>query len=254
MLEEPKPVEFSPERLAAVRAQLHNVLSSEAFKGSKRAQDFLQLVVEHALAGRLDALRERMLGAEMFGRPVDYDTANDAVVRVKASEVRRRLARYYDGPDTNPPVRISLTSGSYVPQFLWAVEEIPSTPAVPPERADAKSASTSASSQSAEPLSAVQEVAPPWKWKSWLRGSLFAAYSAVLISLTWFAVAQFDKPRPTPMTSDPIWAALFEGKRNTFIVPADAGFNLLEDLAQHPIPLAEYVNGGYLGLPLAGID
>jgi hypothetical protein len=56
------------------------------------------------------------------------------------------------------------------------------------------------------------------------------------------------------MPSDPIWAALFEGKRTTYIVPADAGFNLLEDLAGHPIPLSEYVNRGYLGLPLSGID
>lgn len=59
--------------------------------GSKRAQEFLHLVVEHTLADRTDSLKkERMIGAEMFGRPVDYDTANDAVVRVEATEVRRR--------------------------------------------------------------------------------------------------------------------------------------------------------------------
>ena len=107
------------DRAAQVRDELRKILASEAFKGGKRAQDFLQLVVEHALAGRLDSLRERMLGAEMFGRPVDYDTANDAVVRVKASEVRRRLAQYYRSLDPPPPVRIDLPTGSYVPQFLF---------------------------------------------------------------------------------------------------------------------------------------
>src|SRR4051812_7118263 len=106
-------------RAAQVRDELRKILASEAFKGGKRLQDFLQLVVEHALAGRLDSLRERMLGVEMFGRPVDYDTANDAVVRVKASEVRRRLAQYYRSLDTPPPVRIDLPIGSYVPQFSF---------------------------------------------------------------------------------------------------------------------------------------
>ena len=61
-----------------------------------------------------------MIGAEMFGRPLDYDTANDAVVRVKANEVRRRLAHYYAEEGTEKDeVWIDLPTGSYVPEFHW---------------------------------------------------------------------------------------------------------------------------------------
>ncbi|HKD61380.1 MAG TPA: tetratricopeptide repeat protein [Terracidiphilus sp.] len=139
---EPKPEEV--DRVAKIRSELRNILASEAFKGGRRAQDFLELVVEHALAGRVDRLRERMLGVEMFGRPVDYDTANDAVVRVKASEVRRRLAQYYLTLEIPPPVRISIPTGSYVPQFFFeappqtepetsvAVGQPPEPPSPPP--------------------------------------------------------------------------------------------------------------------------
>jgi TolB-like protein/thioredoxin-like negative regulator of GroEL len=115
------PEEFSPERLGLLRDHLKDVFASKAFAGSKRAQDFLQLIVEHAVAGRLDSLRERMIGAEMFGRRIDYDTANDAVVRVKATEVRRKLAQYYQESTKPPLVRIELPSGSYVPKFHWEV-------------------------------------------------------------------------------------------------------------------------------------
>src|SRR5437879_6798464 len=114
-----KPDGLSPERVCLVRDHLKEVVSSRAFAGSKRAQDFLQLIVEHALAGRFDSLRERMIGAEMFGRPIDYDTANDAVVRVKATEVRRKLAQYYQESGKKPAVRIELPIGSYVPKFQW---------------------------------------------------------------------------------------------------------------------------------------
>jgi TolB-like protein len=128
------------DRAAQVRDELRKILASEAFKGGKRAQDFLQLVVEHALAGRFESLRERMLGVEMFGRPVDYDTANDAVVRVKASEVRRRLAQYYRSLDTPPPIRIDLPTGSYVPQFTFDTDRPPvpdpSTAAEPEQMAE----------------------------------------------------------------------------------------------------------------------
>ena len=109
--------ELSSERIALVRHHLKNVLGSHAFAGSKRAQDFLQLIVGHALDGQIDSLRERMIGAEMFGRPVDYDTGNDSVVRVKANEVRKKLAQYYLETEGKPAVSIELPIGHYVPRF-----------------------------------------------------------------------------------------------------------------------------------------
>ena len=63
-------------------------------------------------------------------------------------------------------------------------------------------------------------------------------------------VTSYQPPDPV----HPLWAALFDGPSNTYIVPADAGFNLLEDLSRRPVPLADYIDGGYLELPLAGVD
>ncbi len=111
---------LSAEQANSVRSALESVISSDAFVPSKRCQDFLRLVVEHALAGELDSLTERMIGAEMFSRPVDYDTSNDAVVRVRATEVRKRLAQYYRETAQIPVVRIDLLPGSYVPEFNWS--------------------------------------------------------------------------------------------------------------------------------------
>jgi hypothetical protein len=51
-----------------------------------------------------------------------------------------------------------------------------------------------------------------------------------------------------------LWAALFGGPANCFIVPSDAGFNLVEDLSRKPVPLAEYIAGSYEKLPLGGVD
>jgi TolB-like protein/Tfp pilus assembly protein PilF len=110
---------LDPSQVGLVRRHLQQVIKSHAFAGSKRTQDFLQLIVEHALAGEVDSLRERMIGAEMFGRPVNYDTGSDSVVRVKATEVRKRLAQYYLETEGEQVVRIELPSGSYVPRFIF---------------------------------------------------------------------------------------------------------------------------------------
>ena len=129
---------LNPEQIGLVRHHLKEVVASHAFAGSKRTQDFLHLIVEHALVGDVDSLHERMIGAEMFGRPVDYDTGSDSVVRVKATEVRKRLAQYYLEADKNPAVRIELHSGSYVPRFVFAPSEPvdqPQSEVVPPASA-----------------------------------------------------------------------------------------------------------------------
>ena len=112
-----EPAIPSSEQIVSIRQHLKQVLASHVFAGSKRTQDFLELIVNHALEGEFDQLRERMIGAEMFGRPIGYDTGSDSVVRVKATDVRKKLAQYYAETREQTPIRIELPSGSYVPRF-----------------------------------------------------------------------------------------------------------------------------------------
>jgi hypothetical protein len=104
----------------AVRDALTRVLASTEFRSSKRSQEFLRYVVEHTLSGQSDLLKERTIGIEVFGRSTDYEPAEDATVRVKAGEVRKRLGLYYAEQGGHDPVRIELPSGTYVPEFRTA--------------------------------------------------------------------------------------------------------------------------------------
>jgi len=100
-----------------VRLLLENILRSKAFSMSKRCGDFLAYVVEQTLLGHQHELKERTIGVAVFGRPASYDTGEDAIVRIKASETRRRLAAYYAEQGTELTVMLTLPSGGYVPQF-----------------------------------------------------------------------------------------------------------------------------------------
>ena len=112
-----KPAKLSAEQADSVRRALELVIRSEAFAGSKQCQDLLRLLVQHALSDELDALSEQRIGVEMFGRPAGYDTSNDAVVRVRATEVRKRLAQYYAEATDPPVVCFEVPPDSYVPEF-----------------------------------------------------------------------------------------------------------------------------------------
>jgi hypothetical protein len=115
-----------------VHRELETVLASEFFRGTKRCQCFLRFVVETVLSGDGDRLKERTLGIEIFGRSPSYDTGEDAIVRVKANEVRRRMAQYNATANPGRPVKIELLPGSYVPQFRRFTPEVAKTPVSPP--------------------------------------------------------------------------------------------------------------------------
>ncbi|GIW56447.1 MAG: hypothetical protein KatS3mg082_2851 [Nitrospiraceae bacterium] len=96
---------------------LDRIVSSTVFRGSRRCKELLRYLVEKRLDGELEALKERVIGAELFGRAIDYDTSNDAIVRVQVNELRKRLAAYYGEAGINEVLRIELPPGSYVPIF-----------------------------------------------------------------------------------------------------------------------------------------
>ena len=102
----------------AVRSQLRRILESPEFRSTKRCQDFLTFIVGQTLAGF--PLKERTVGAGVFGRDAAYDTNEDGIVRIKASEVRKRLGLYYAGSGREDEVVIDLPVGHYVPSFYPA--------------------------------------------------------------------------------------------------------------------------------------
>ncbi len=118
---------WSPHTIAereAVLQHLSRVLGSPVFRNSKRYPALLKFIVEETLDGRGDALKERVLGAEVFGRPLDYDTGSDHVVRTAAGEVRKRLAQYYLSEGSGDDIRIDVPPGSYVAQFRLIAEPL----------------------------------------------------------------------------------------------------------------------------------
>jgi hypothetical protein len=104
--------------VTAVELELLTLLDSPAFRGSPRSRVFLQFVVEETLAGRQDSLKERTVGIAVLGKRADYDTGADSGVRVRANDVRKRLASHYETTAPRAGVRIDLPPGAYTPQFV----------------------------------------------------------------------------------------------------------------------------------------
>lgn len=114
-----------------VRKELDAIASSHQFRSSKRYPALLRYLVDAALDGRGDHLKERTLGVAVFGRDPDYDTNASPVVRFSAGEVRKRLAQYYYDSGRDARLQIELPVGSYVPEFMLRDPETPEAMASP---------------------------------------------------------------------------------------------------------------------------
>ncbi len=100
---------------AAVLDQLSHILSSPSFRDAPTLKRFLTFVVEETLSRPTERLNATKIASGVFGRGPDFDNAEDAIVRVTANRLRRRLALYYATQGAVRDVEIRLDPGSYRP-------------------------------------------------------------------------------------------------------------------------------------------
>ena len=74
-------------------------------------------VGEHSLSNGDVHLREHDIGVGVFGRPVDYDTSQDTLVRVQASQLRKKLQQYFEEEGREERLVVDLPKGSYALVF-----------------------------------------------------------------------------------------------------------------------------------------
>lgn len=110
----------SPEQ---IRAALGKVLASRAFANAGRIRRFLEFSVEHAIRSPQDALKEIVIGNELYATSGEFDPRLSAVVRVDATRLRNKLREYYDTEGSGDSFLIDLPKGTYTPVFRSSESE-----------------------------------------------------------------------------------------------------------------------------------
>jgi hypothetical protein len=196
---------------------LHRVAGSPNFQKSKRIRDLLLYLGERAFEDPCCILREQEIGVDVLGRPPDYDTSHDTLVRVQVSQLRKKLQEYFAAEGRDEPLVIDIPKGSYVPVFR-ARSEMPSElPPVP--RAPKPAASRRA-------LLAGIAI-----------GLAAAALGAGVYSLAKPSASRSAGQRPTV---EAFWTQLFGTSQTTYLVLSDVTLIEFEKLMGRPIPLSEY--------------
>jgi len=245
--------------IVALQQHVKEVIEGEVFKGSHRSVQFLQYIVDQAIAGHCESLKERVIGMELFGRSATYDTGDDAIVRVTASDVRRRLLEHYGRYGATSEFRITLPSGSYIPEITRK-----------PNGAAAVNGKSSSHERTLSPDVSVA-INPPlapvpkesvennpsihqvvishprgFSKRTWL----FAAIAVVMLNLALWGViwTRVTRTVAAPMSVLP-WSALFSPSHATHLITSDPNIVSVQVITGGQISVSDYANRKYIPEP-----
>jgi hypothetical protein len=98
------------------RRELETV--SAALGNTSRLHRLITYIGEKYLQGKTNDLHEYDIATEVFGRSKDtFNAGEDAIVRVEAHRLRKRLIEYYEGDGRDHAIQISIPPGAYIPVF-----------------------------------------------------------------------------------------------------------------------------------------
>ena len=230
-----------PRRISDSKWELvQRVANSSRFIKAPLLSRFLIHVCDRTLKGRQSEITEHQLGVQVFGRPIGYSPSEDNIVRNYARQLRKRLAEHFAAEGRTEPFRIEIPVGGYVPVFVPQGEASASLPI---------SETTLITPQ----IQAVLAAPTATRW-SWRRGALLIVYTFALAALVVLITLRVQTRRATSGSTHILWTQLFSSGADTFVVSADSGFGILQNLSKTRVPLAEYVNGRYASLPLPPMD
>ncbi len=154
------------------RELLQRVEQGPLFVRSPALRAFLNYIVENAIAGNWELIKEQSIGAAALGRGPNYDPATDNIVRVRAHELRQKLEKHFETVGIHEPVVISVPRGTYIPEFHFRNID-------PPQTTDTRSPEVELPKPETSPAVVVAAPGSRWIWRlvPWL---LVVALSAAL--------------------------------------------------------------------------
>jgi hypothetical protein len=161
------------------RAEIATV--AEAFVRSPRLVHLLQYMGEKYFRGETDQLKEYNIATEVFGRPANFfNPTDDAIARVEAHRLRKRLKEYYETEGKDHSIHISIPFGTYVPVFTRRTNSLKDIPS--PEPAETRPAPAPlAVTESTQPAPESETVSP-WRERRFWLSAVVAAGLVVAVA------------------------------------------------------------------------
>ena len=219
---------------------VQRIIRSPGLARSNRLSDLLSYVARKALTGKTHEIREQQIGVNVFGRPSDYNPAEDNIVRSHARLLRQRLDAFYAGEGSSEIFHLTVPKGGYLPVFVERGEQLPDRSAD-----DNDFEVATGLLQSAGP---VETKLPRAAGQTGTRSRLLllAGLIAALLIALWLWASYQRGPAAAARSSHFLWSNLFQHDRSTLVVVADSALVMYENLTKQAVSLNDYITRRYL--------
>jgi hypothetical protein len=222
------------------RALIERVAASEQFSRSARLRDFLLYVGKQSLKEGCPEIHEQEIGARVFGRPTSYDRSADNIVRVNATELRKRIESYFESNGANEPLLFEIPRGAYRLVFRRRPAEQP--------RHAAQVQTGSVHESPAATTAAREDSRPPWRIRRllWPLVSLLLALACGALYIQNRALHKAVYPWDGQPALTAFWSGFLDSHRQTDLVLPDDSASVMEDMTGQPITLGDYMTRGFI--------
>lgn len=224
---------------------LERVVSSTPLRRTGRLRDLLLYVGRRSLKEHRDKIHENEIGSAVFERPAEYDTSVDPIVRVNATELRKRIETYFNTEGLHETVIMEIPRGSYIPVFRNRLAEPQIVAAIP--------------SEIPKPIfelhEAIAEAPQTSDHHHWMLAGLITAGLIIIVLAIgcMFFRGQYRvlhrsvyawQYKPSVAA---LWSEILDANPDTDVVVSDASIGMVQALSQKAFPLQDYLNRSYIG-------
>ena len=224
------------------RALIERVAASEQFSRAARLRDFLLYVGKQSLKEGCPEIHEQEIGIRVFGRSDSYDRSADNIVRVNATELRKRIESYFESTGTHEPLIFEIPRGGYRLVFRRRLAEQLENAAVARPVLGEESASATENADGVE--SRHSRNIRRWAWP------IVSVSLAVVCALLYMQNHTMRKAL-YPWEGQPalaaFWSGFLDSHRQTDLVLPDDSASVMEDITHNPLTLGDYMNRAFIG-------
>jgi len=233
------------------RALIDRIAASAQFRRSARLREFLLYVGAQSLKDGCPEIHEQEIGAKVFGRPSAYDTSHDNIVRVTATDLRKRIESYFASEGAHEVFILDIPRGGYKPIFHRRSPELQLPPALAVETLSPRGevphdtlVATPAGKHTKYHLNLV-----------WTTVCLALAVACLLLFQQVRAMHKLLYTWEGKPAVSALWQDFVKPSQQTDVVLPDASLSIGEEITGHPVPLPNYIDRRYINetesLPLS---
>lgn len=219
-------------------ALIERVASSEQFSRSARLRDFLLYVGKQSLREGCPEIHEQEIGIKVFGRQDSYDRSADNIVRVNATELRKRIESYFDTSGIEEPLIFEIPRGGYRLVFRRRSAKQPEPATAPLPAAAAEPAQTGEAGRASKSRQLLR-----WAWPL---VSLSLAAVSVLLYIQNRTMSKALYPWDGQPALAAFWGSFLDSHRQTDLVLPDDSASVMEDITHNPLTLSDYIGRTFI--------